>query len=501
MKNIIKTIAVASLLTLSSPVSADDAKETSITIYSSAGGYMNPESYLPSKNYFNPRSVPGYGIVKQVIEADLERGRSKLSIIDVAQFIEPTTVLVKSKTAPKDTKILEQDFRFDLVSLEKLAEKYLGSKVKLKDGGKEGTLLSMYGETALFQDGRTKEILTLEAKDIIYPSLPDNFYTKPTLVWDIFTDIKGEQEFEFAYETKGLTWWADYNAIFREGADENSGYLDFASWVTIVNKSGTGYEESNLRLVAGDVNKVQPSRAPRRYAKNVMMAEASFDSAPPGFEGEKLFEYHSYKLGRKVDLANNSTKQIELMPAITDIPVKKEFIYHGSSAYRYYGSTVMDQYYGSNVNADVNINIIIQNDKESGLGVPLPKGRIRVNQATNDGSIEFIGEDKINHTPKDERVVLKLGKAFDIKGERKQVNFKHDKYYKEINEDYSITLKNHKDKDVTVSVLENMYRSSNWLITSRTHDYEKINANLIKFPVTVPADGETIIEYSVRYRY
>ena len=299
-----------------------------------------------------------------------------------------------------------------------------------------------------------------------------------------------------------MTWWADYNIIFAEGEDANSGVLDFGAWVSIVNQSGATYRDAKLKLMAGDVHRApQPQiRGVRRRAKTFAMAEAAI---APGFEEKAFFEFHLYTLGRPTTLPDNSTKQIELFPAAHGVPCEKVLVYYGQG-YRMpmYGRPMMDRNFGLQSNKKVDVYLRFKNEKEIGMGMPLPAGRIRVSQLdTADGSLEFIGEDVIDHTAKDEEVLIKLGSAFDVVGERVQKDFKADNRRDWIEETIEIKVRNHKDEAVKVIVKESLYRWTNWKITENSHDFEKIDSRTIYFPVTIKKDGEVTISYTVHYSW
>jgi hypothetical protein len=297
-----------------------------------------------------------------------------------------------------------------------------------------------------------------------------------------------------------MTWWADYNLTFFPGADANSGYLDVGAWVSIVNQSGAGYEDAKLKLIAGEVQRAQPR--PRLEEMAASVARRSPAAEDAGFAEKSFFEYHLYTLGRRTTLPENSTKQLELFDAARHIPARKTLLYFGQAG-MYYGSGVnAERSYGANFNKKVDVYLEFKNDEKSGLGVPLPKGRVRVSQIdTADHSLEFIGEDVIDHTPKNERVLVKLGSAFDVVGERRQVDFALDSKAKWMEEEIEIKLRNHKTEPVEVLVRENLFRWSNWTLLSNSAPYEKGDARALYFAVKVPVDGEQIVHYRVRYSW
>jgi hypothetical protein len=297
-----------------------------------------------------------------------------------------------------------------------------------------------------------------------------------------------------------MTWWADYNLVFAPGEDANSGRLDVGAWVSIINQSGATYRDARLKLIAGDVQRAEQRGAvamERLEGKRMAVAEA------PGFEEKAFFEYHLYTLGRPTTLPDNSTKQIELFDAARDVPAKKILVYYGlPGIYGVFPNPMTDRNFGLHTNKKVDVYLRFENKRERGLGVPLPSGRIRVNQIDSaDGSLEFIGEDVIDHTPRDEEVLIRLGSAFDVVGERKQVDFRVDSARRWMEETIEIELRNHKDEPVEVIVKENLYRWVNWEILDASHAWDKHDARTVHFPVRVDADGKLALRYRVRYTW
>lgn len=503
-------------LFLSMARAADDTKDsTALTIYSTAEpGAVPPELYKPgdAEAMYGPRNrlaIPGYAIVKQERTVPLAQGRSTIRFTDVASEIEPTTVSFTSLTDPQATRVLEQNYQFDLVSTAKLMERFLDREITVDQiqGDKistfTGTLLSTAGGLVLKgKDGRIQVING--HSNVQFPELPGGLITKPTLVWDVTTEKAGPHRTRVTYETKGTTWWSDYNVVFTEGKDANSGVLDVGAWVSILNQSGATYPDAKLKLIAGDVHRAPPPQAPisrtaevKRYNMNAAGV------ADEGFEEKAFFEYHLYTLGRPTTLPDNSTKQIELFPTARNVPCEKVLVYFGlGSRYPNYGSPMVDRNFGVQSEKKVDIYLRFKNETKIGMGMPLPSGRIRVSQRDKaDDTLEFIGEDKIDHTPKDEEVLIKLGSAFDVVGERKQTDFAIDTKRNWIDEKIEIKVRNHKVEPVKVIVKENLYRWVNWNITEASHQYEKMDSRTIHFPLEVPKDGEAVVKYTVHYSW
>ncbi|MGB9626007.1 MAG: DUF4139 domain-containing protein [Phycisphaerae bacterium] len=487
---------------------------TALTIYSSAApGAIPPEMYQPAvrqdAQFYGPQSgrdLPGYAVVKQERSITLEGKRSVVRFSDVAARIDPTTVTFVSLTDPAGTSVLEQNYQFDLVSAARLMERYLDREVTVEQiRGNEvatfkGTLLSTSGGLTL--KGGDGGIVTIQSySNVRYPELPGGLITKPTLVWDISTDKPGPHRVRVTYQTGGMVWWADYNIVFAEGKDANSGTLDVGAWVSILNQSGGSYADAKLKLIAGEVHRAPQVQVALGFARDRMAKAAS---PVGGFEEKAFFEYHLYTLGRPTTLPDNSTKQIELFPAARGVPCEKVLVYYGlPTEFRgFLPNPMTDRNYGTQTNKKVDIYLRFKNAKENGMGMPLPAGRIRVSKLDPaDNTLEFIGEDTIDHTPKDEEVLVKMGSAFDVVGERKQIDFKIDTVRQWMDETIEITLRNHKDEPVTVIAKENLYRWVNWKITETTHDYRKVDARTIEFPVKIEKDGEKTIRYTVHYTW
>jgi hypothetical protein len=434
----------------------------------------------------------------------IESGRSQLRFTDVAALIDPTTVTFTSLSDP-NTRVLEQNFQFDLVSTDKLLLKFIDKPITVEravgnqNSTVTGTLLSAVDGLVLRGNDGTIHSLR-DYSSVRFPDLPGGLNTKPTLVWDLASQRGGEQKTRVTYQTGGITWWADYNLIFNEGKDANSGFLDLSAWVSIINQSGATYPDSKLKLIAGDVHRAEAPQAKMVRGRAMEMAAAAMDDG--GFEQKAFFEFHLYTLGRRTTLPNNSTKQIELFDQAKQIPAKKILLYYGLAQPYFWPSPYTEREIGVAMNKKVDVYLEFKNDKQYGLGVPLPAGRIRVAKLDSaDSSLEFIGEDRIDHTPKDERVLVKLGSAFDVVGERRQVDFTVDTKARWMEEEIEIKLRNHKDQPVEVAVKENLYRWSTWKMLTKTHDFEKEDARTIYFPVRVAKDAEAVVRYRVRYTW
>ena len=490
----------------SSQVAGQTASEgTALTIYSTAQpGAIAPELY---RNGGRGQAIPGYALVRQQRDLSLNRGRNSVRFSDVAAFIDPTTVMFESLTDPAGTSVVEQNFQFDLVNQEKLLQKYIDQTVKVdqvRGNGVEsfsGTLLSTSGGMILKRDDGSVQLLPNNA-GVTLPSLPGGLITRPTLVWDINAQRAGNHRTRVSYQTTGITWWTDYNLTYAEGGNANTCKLDVGAWVSIVNQSGASYADAKLKLIAGDVQRARP--AGRAYPAPALNGVMARDEKAAGFEEKAFFEYHLYTLGRTTTLPDNSTKQIELFPAARNVPCEKTLVYYGLAPgyYGYGAAPFTDRNYGVQSNKKVDVYLGFKNSQEHNMGMPLPAGRIRVSKMDDaDKTLEFIGEDVIDHTPKNEKVLIKLGSAFDVVGERRQIDFRIDTSRKTMSEEIEVKLRNQKKEPVTVIVKENLYRWVNWQITSKSHDFEKQDARTVHFPVRIAAGGEATVRYSVQYTW
>jgi hypothetical protein len=478
------------------------AEDTAVTIYSSARpGGIPPEYYrpLPGQGTPNASGVPGYAMVRQERDVQLGRGRSQLRFTDVAALIDPTTVTFTSLT-DREARVLEQNFQFDLVSTDKLLQKFIDKPLTVERTpatgtvSTTGTLLSS-GDGLVLRDSAGNITAISNYSALHFPELPGGLITRPTLLWDINSPRGGTQRARVTYQTGGITWWADYNLLFTAGRDANNGFVDLSAWVSIINQSGASYPEARLKLIAGDVNRVQPGRPPQAAMVRSLAQEDA------GFEQQAFDEFHLYTLGRRTTLPNNSTKQLELFDQASRVPAQRLLVYAGN-ALNFGGGRYEDPNFPFTGSAKVDSYLQFTNDRASGLGVPLPAGRVRVSRLDSaDDSLEFIGEDAIGHTPRDERVRVKLGSAFDVIGERKQVDFRIDSRARFMEEEVEVTLRNHKDEDVEVQVREFLFRWSNWQILSSSQAFTKEDARTILFPVKVPKNSNRTVKYRVRYSW
>ena len=431
-----------------------------------------------------------FAVVKEVRNLKLDGKVSTIQFRDVAKQIDPTSVHFKSLTDPEGTAVLEQNYEFDLVSADKLLDKYIDKKIGVvtKQGTKyAGTLLSfdaqqlvLQGENQLFMVQRPDNVQNVE-----FGALPEGLLTRPTLVWKVATEKPGQHMSQVTYQTKGMGWQADYSVV----VNPDDTRMDLSGWVTLTNKCGAGFKDARVKLIAGDVRRVQPPPAPPLAAAPAGARAAGFGGG--GFEEKTFFEYHMYTLGRTTTVNDNQVKQVELLTA-ADVPVTKRYVFEPGGKYWH-------ERYGKKGEYKVNVFIEFKNAKEQKLGMPLPKGKVRVyKRDPADNDLEFVGEDEIDHTPKDEDLKLYVGDAFDLVGEKKITDHKQGERWSE--DAVRIELRNHKTEDATVLVREHLTRGQ-WEITAKSQDYKKIDATTIEFTVPVAKDGKADVTYTVDYRW
>ncbi|MFH1403469.1 MAG: DUF4139 domain-containing protein [Candidatus Altiarchaeota archaeon] len=421
------------------------------------------------------------GIVKQVTKIDLSTGLNTIPFAGVASSIDTTSVKLKSLDG--SFSVLEQNYQYDLVSKQKLLEKFIDKKIsgyKVLGDTKElveGVLLAASGnELILKKSDGGLEVVSVQ--NLMLPQLPEGLITKPTLEWLITSSSAGSKVAELSYMTSGMTWRADYVAV----VNKDDSIMDLNGWVTVNNNAGTAFQDAKLKLVAGDVNRAQEPSV-RMMEKAYAVADSIGGSQ---FAEEQLFEYHMYDLQRKTTLKDREQKQISLLAA-SGTPVEKEFIYENQGGWWYSGTD----------SKKIQVKLNFKNSEGNGLGMPLPKGLMRVFKKDSQGKLQFIGEDSIDHTPKDETIRILMGNAFDVVGERKQMNVKDLGCQYEVT--WQITLRNHKEEDVVVTVLEDAYWD--WEIVSENYEHIKESNEKIKWRIPVKKDGESILTYKIRYNH
>ena len=429
------------------------------------------------------------GLIKERRRIQLPQGTTELRFMDVAGKINPATVHMQSLTDPKALLVLEQNYEYDLLSPARLLDKYVGQEVKLysknpyteREETVTAKVLSNNEGNPVFQFGN--EVTFGHPGRVIFPQVPDNLIAQPTLVWLLRNEMAKTQDIEVAYLTGGIGWRADYVLVL----DEKDRVGGLSGWVTLNNQSGAAYPNAKLKLVAGDVNRVREELAGRGDA---VYKARMMEAAAPQFREQAFFEYHIYTLERPTTLKDNSTKQISLLntPAVK---VGKEYRLYGEDHY-YRGP-----YGNPEQKKKVSVFIEFENAKQNGMGMPLPKGIIRVYKHDADRSLQFTGEDTIDHTPKDEKVKIKLGEAFDVTATRKQTDWKKiasDTYEAA----FEIALRNHKAEDIAIRIIEPV--PGDWQLLSASHKAVKAGSSQLEMNVPVQKDGETVAAYRIRFR-
>ena len=432
-------------------------------------------------------------LVKDMRNVRLREGLNKLAFRDVSAQIKPETALLRSLNHSEGFYLIEQNFDFDLLTPQKLLQKYVGRTVGVVKTHPTTGVESV--EKALVLSANNGVVLKIGDRietgvpgRLIYDQVPDNLRDRPTLTIDLHSGTDNPQQLELSYLTGGLGWKADYVAELRENDDR----LDLNGWVTLTNQSGTTYRNAKLQLVAGDVHRVKEEVL--RRPEGALAAEAV--AKKDAMREESLFEYHLYTLDRPTTIADNQTKQVALLSA-AGVPVEKEYVLKGRDYY--YRSS-----YGE-LGQKLKVGVFVQfdNTEKSNLGMPLPKGIVRVYKRDGAGNAQFVGEDRIDHTPKNEDIRLKLGEAFDITADKKQTEFRKvaavGKYNYAFSSSYEIVLKNAKDEPVTVIVQEPV--PGDWEITRESHPHEKEAAGTAVWHIDVPPEGKTTLTYTVTVRY
>ena len=435
------------------------------------------------------------GLVKDLRPLELEAGINEVRFSDVPSGIDATSVHLSTLGAA-ELAFLEQNYEYDLVSSRKLLQKYVDQTITLTTTeGQEisGTLLSGADDIVLATEDGIRVIRLDQVQQFAFPALPEGLITRPTLVWLVNAATGGTVPVQVTYLTSGITWRANYVAMLS--ADDDA--VDITGWVTVDNRSGATYPDAKLKLVAGEVNVVQE----QQFVKDVMVErELAMAAGVPAVTEREFFEYHIYEVERPVTVRDNQTKQIEFVQ-VADVPVEKVLVYEPQPGLRpVYGAFYNSQGYGVTSDKTVQVRIEFMNSEEGGLGIPLPKGVVRVFKEDIDGGAEFVGEDAIDHTPKDELISLLLGEAFDVVGERVQTAYQQ-RGDREVIETIEITIRNHKAEDITVHAIEHLYRAQDSEITAATLEYELLDASTARFLVEVEAEGEATFEYTVHYRW
>jgi len=474
-----------------------------------------------------------FAVVRQPLHLDLRTGENNVRYTGATRQVEPDSVVLHDPSGKRALQILEQNYQADPVSLQSLMEKYEGQTIKFEvhNGDKtelvEGKIIRAggpvprngtpqqpcynppYGPGCQQNEQPLIEVngnLVFSAPGTpLFPALPQGTNLLPTLDWTVASDRPGPLDAELSYVTGGMTWEADYNVI----APVSGNTLDLVGWVTMDNNTGKTFENARIALMAGDVNKVQPGQYDRlqMFARNGPGIGGGIGGQPP--VTEKTFdEYHLYTLQRMTTLRDKETKQVEFVRA-AGVNAKRVYVYDGGRIdplrLQQYGGNWdylrQQRDLGTGSSPKVWVMQEFKNSTENHLGMPLPKGRMRFYRRDENGTMQFIGENTIDHTPKDETIRVYTGNAFDLTGSRRRTNFRIDTAQGNADESFEIKVRNHKNEPVEITVVEHMYRSATWEITSSSAKYEKKDSQTTEFAVQVAANGEQTVIYSVHYTW
>jgi hypothetical protein len=432
-------------------------------------------------------------LIRDVRQLSLPGGVFRLKFMDIAATVNPATVHFRSLTDPDKLGVIEQNYEYDLLEPAKLLHKYVGKEVTLVRAYQEnGTTKREEIKAILLSDNNGpvwkigNDIVTgMFAESYRFPEVPANLYERPTLLMSLENSGARKQQIEASYLASNLSWNSDY--VLTVARDEKNADLD--GWVTVVNNSGTAFHNARLQLVAGELNRIQNNL--RRDA-NMAYEIATKAAAAPQFQQENFSEYHLYSLGRKTSVEDKETKQISLLQG-SGVPVEKIFVVNGQNYY-YHNA----QNPGSPLKDPVLVYYKFKNEEKAGLGIPLPAGNVRVYQKDSKGGILFAGEDRIDHTPKDETVNIHIGNAFDVVAEHKQTDYKSiSGHVWEM--EFEVAIRNHKDVPITVEVNEPI--GGDWEMLSSTYKYTKTAAFAAQFNVPVAKNGKAVLKYRIRARW
>ncbi len=471
----------------------------------------------PALTIYNQNFV----VVREHVPLDLKPGANQVTFTGVTAHLEPDSVILRDP-AGRGLQILEQNYRNDPISQELLLSRYEGKTIDFivrQNGATAETVRGKiirsgyvpspgygdryptpgFGQPIIEVDGILRFGLPGQP---LFPALADDSILKPTLNWQLQADRPGLFDAEISYVSGGMSWQADYNLVVSDKSENSSvNAVDLVGWVTMQNHTGKTFEDARIKLLAGDVSKLQPpTPASRAYAAE---AKAMNDAMQPVVREKSFDEFHLYTLERSTTLHDQETKQVEFVRA-ADIRAQRLYIYDGANLgpYAYSSEQVInDPGYGIQSNPKVWVMQEFKNSETNHLGIPLPKGRLRFYRRDTDGHLEFIGENSIDHTPKDETVRVYTGNAFDVVGERKRTSFRVENHQHWMDETFEVRVRNHKKQPAQVRVVEHLYRCSNWNIQENSTDFRKTDAQTVEFPVTIAANGEQVVTYTVHYSW
>ena len=476
------------------------------------GETSQPTLTIYNQNFF---------VARERFSLDLKPGPNRVEYAGIAAHLEPDSVILRDP-AGRALQILEQNYRNDPISQELLLSFYEGKTIDFvigQNGDKQitapgrivrsGYVPSPQYNTGYSQPAYSQPIIEMNGVlrfglpgQPLFPALTAGSILKPTLSWLLQTTAPGKSDAEISYVSSGMSWQADYNLVVSSQPNSKGDLLDMIGWITMHNQSGKTYEDARIKLMAGDVNKIQEGTvAGRVYAASKAM---EMDAAAPVVREKSFDEFHLYTLERPTTLHDQETKQVEFVRA-TSIRAQRIYVYDGANLdqYGYYNPDQVrqDASYGTLSNSKIWVMEEFKNSDTNHLGIPLPKGKLRFYRADTDGHLEFVGENVIDHTPKDETIRVNTGNAFDVVGERKRTNFRVDSSQHWMDESFEIRIRNHKKDAANVRVVEHLYRCANWKLSEQSHPSHKMDSHTVELPVTVAADGEAVVTYTVHYSW
>jgi hypothetical protein len=457
-------------------------------------------------------------VAREHLPLDLKPGVNHTNYVGVAAHVEPDSVILRDP-AGRSLQILEQNYRNDPVSQELLLSFYEGKTIEfmIQPGqvvkGKivrSGYVPSYNHAGAYQQPAYSQPIVEVDGVlrfglpgQPLFPALSADSILKPTLGWLLQTDKPGQFDAEISYVSGGMNWHADYNLVVADGSANQTNLVDLVGWITMQNQSGKTFENAQVKLMAGDINKLAEARPETKGFAGAAMRMADEAMAP--VVREKAFdEFHLYTLEDSTTLHDQETKQVEFVRS-TGLRAQRLYIYDGAQVaqYGYYNSEQIrqDASYGTQSNPKVWVMQEFKNSEANHLGIPLPKGRLRFYRRDTDGHMEFVGENTIDHTAKDETLRIYTGNAFDIVGERKRTNYHVESSQHWMDESFEIRVRNHKKEAVNVRIVEHLYRCNNWKLAEQSTQSRKMDARTVEFPVSIKPDGETLVTYTVHYSW
>lgn len=446
----------------------------------------------------------GFAVVRERVPLDLKAGENAVQFAGATAQLEPDSVVLRDPAGRVPLRILEQSYRADVMSQPLLLSMNEGRELDFlvrDQDAKEYTLRGKVIRSGYNPGGEPMApIVEVEGKlrfslpgEPLFPALAGDGILKPTLSWTLATPQAAKFEAELGYVTGGLSWQSAYNLVAPEKGD----LLDIVGWVTVNNHSGKTFESAAMKLMAGDVQKLQPQRARPAMARMEMMTMGVAEDVVT----EKAFdEFHLYSLPRAVTLRDRESKQVEFMRA-TGVRAPVIYVYDGAAQFGgFHGGMIRDPGFGTQGNTKVWVMREFRNSEENKLGLPLPKGRLRFYRKDDmDGRLEFTGESELDHTAKNELIRVKTGDAFDVVGERIRTNFTGSNRQEYAEESFEIKVRNRKSEPINIRVVERLYRWSRWSITAKSDEFVKKDAQTIEFTVPVAPDQEKIVTYTVRY--